>query len=100
MEATADFDLHAKFWKKIIKAQSEQISSGGYLTTKFQEVIFQPALELISFEVRKLTEELSNQSQMDTIQIALVSVALVGTIVIAAYYFHKSKILQKNIVLK
>ena len=86
IDATAGFDLHARLWKKIIKAQTQAISTGGYLTDKFQELVFQPAVDLISFEVRKLMDELKNQGQRDIIEVASISVSLLSILVIAFFY--------------
>ena len=62
INTSTGFDLHARLWKKIISAQNEQISSGGYLTSKFQELVFRPAVDLISFEIRKISDQIESQS--------------------------------------
>ena len=69
INTSAGFDLHARLWKKIISAQNEQISSGGYLTANFQELVFRPAVDLISFEIRKISDQIESQSKMDIIEI-------------------------------
>ena len=94
------FDLHARLWKKIISAQNEQISSGGYLTSKFQELVFRPAVDLISFEIRKISEQIESQSKIDIIEIIGVSASVIGLFIASFYFLHKLKMLQQNIVMK
>ena len=96
----AGFDLHAHLWKKIISAQNEQISSGGYLTSKFQELVFRPAVDLISFEIRKISDQIESQSKMDIIEIIGVSASVIGLFIASFYFLHKLKMLQQNIVMK
>ena len=100
INTSADFDLHARLWKKIISAQNEQISSGGYLTSKFQELVFRPAVDLISFEIRKISEQIESQSKMDIIEIIGVSASVIGLFIASFYFLHKLKMLQQNIVMK
>ena len=100
INTSAGFDLHARLWKKIISAQNEQISSGGYLTSKFQELVFRPAVDLISFEIRKISEQIESQSKMDIIEIIGVSASVIGLFIASFYFLHKLKLLQQNIVMK
>lgn len=100
INTSAGFDLHARLWKKIISAQNEQISSGGYLTSKFQELVFRPAVDLISFEIRKISEQIESQSKMDIIEIIGVSASVIGLFIASFYFLHKLKMLQQNIVMK
>ena len=100
INTSADFDLHARLWKKIISAQNEQISSGGYLTSKFQELVFRPAVDLISFEIRKISDQIESQSKMDIIEIIGVSASVIGLFIASFYFLHKLKMLQQNIVMK
>ena len=100
INTSAGFDLHARLWKKIISAQNEQISSGGYLTSKFQELVFRPAVDLISFEIRKISEQIESQSKMDIIEIIGVSASVIGLVIASFYFLHKLKMLQQNIVMK
>ena len=100
INTSAGFDLHARLWKKIISAQNEQISSGGYLTSKFQELVFRPAVDLISFEIRKISEQIETQSKMDIIEIIGVSASVIGLFIASFYFLHKLKLLQQNIVMK
>lgn len=100
INTSAGFDLHARLWKKIISAQNEQISSGGYLTSKFQELVFRPAVDLISFEIRKISDQIESQSKMDIIEIIGVSASVIGLFIASFYFLHKLKMLQQNIVMK
>ena len=100
INTSAGFDLHARLWKKIISAQNEQISSGGYLTSKFQELVFRPAVDLISFEIRKISEQIESQSKIDIIEIIGVSASVIGLFIASFYFLHKLKMLQQNIVMK
>ena len=100
INTSAGFDLHARLWKKIISAQNEQISSGGYLTSKFQELVFRPAVDLISFEIRKISDQIESQSKMDIIEIIGVSASVIGLFIAFFYFLHKLKMLQQNIVMK
>ena len=100
INTSAGFDLHTRLWKKIISAQNEQISSGGYLTSKFQELVFRPAVDLISFEIRKISEQIESQSKMDIIEIIGVSASVIGLFIASFYFLHKLKLLQQNIVMK
>ena len=100
INTSAGFDLHARLWKKIISAQNEQISSGGYLTSKFQELVFRPAVDLISFEIRKISDQIESQSKMDIIEIIGVSASVIGLVIASFYFLHKLKMLQQNIVMK
>ena len=100
INTSAGFDLHARLWKKIISAQNEQISSGGYLTAKFQELVFRPAVDLISFEIRKISDQIESQSKMDIIELIGVSASGIGLVIASFYFLHKLKILQQNIVMK
>ena len=100
INTSAGFDLHARLWKKIISAQNEQINSGGYLTSKFQELVFRPAVDLISFEIRKISEQIESQSKMDIIEIIGVSASVIGLFIASFYFLHKLKMLQQNIVMK
>ena len=100
INTSAGFDLHARLWKKIISAQNEQISSGGYLTANFQELVFRPAVDLISFEIRKISDQIESQSKMDIIEIIGVSASGIGLVIASFYFLHKLKILQQNIVMK
>ena len=100
INTSVGFDLHARLWKKIISAQNEQISSGGYLTSKFQELVFRPAVDLISFEIRKISEQIESQSKMDIIEIIGVSASVIGLFIASFYFLHKLKMLQQNIVMK
>ena len=96
ISTSVGIDLHARLWKKIFSAQNEQISSGGYLTAKFQELVFRPAVDLISFEIRKISDQIESQSKMDIIEIIGVSASVIGLIIASFYFLHKLKILQKN----
>ena len=100
INTSAGFDLHVRLWKKIISAQNEQISSGGYLTAKFQELVFRPAVDLISFEIRKISDQLESQNKMDIIEIVGLSTSGIGLVIASFYFLHKLKILQKNTVKK
>ena len=100
INTSAGFDLHARLWKKIISAQNEQISSGGYLTSKFQELVFRPAVDLISFEIRKISDQIESQSKIDIIEIIGVSASVIGLFIASFYFLHKLKMLQQNIVMK
>ena len=100
INTSVGFDLHARLWKKIISAQNEQINSGGYLTSKFQELVFRPAVDLISFEIRKISEQIESQSKMDIIEIIGVSASVIGLFIASFYFLHKLKMLQQNIVMK
>ena len=100
INTSAGFDLHARLWKKIISAQNEQISSGGYLTSKFQELVFRTAVDLISFEIRKISDQIESQSKMDIIEIIGVSASVNGLVIASFYFLHKQKMLQQNIVMK
>ena len=100
INTSAGFDLHARLWKKIISAQNEQISSGGYLTSKFQELVFRPAVDLISFEIRKISDQIESQSKIDIIEIIGVSASVIGLFIAYFYFLHKLKMLQQNIVMK
>ena len=100
INTSAGFDLHARLWKKINSAQNEQISSGGYLTSKFQELVFRPAVDLISFEIRKISDQIESQSKMDIIEIIGVSASVIGLFIASFYFLHKLKMLQQNIVMK
>ena len=100
INTSAGFDLHARLWKKIISAQNEQISSGGYLTAKFQELVFRPAVDLISFEIRKISDQLESQNKMDIIEIVGLSTSGIGLVIASFYFIHKLKLLLKNTVMK
>ena len=86
--------------RKIIKAQTQEISTGGYLTDEFQEIMFQPAVDLISFEVRKLADELNKQSQTDIIEIAPISVSLIIIIAMAYIFYQRISNIQINAVFR
>ena len=100
INTSAGFDLHARLWKKILSAQNEQISTGRYLTAKFQELVFRPAVDLISFEIRKISDQIESQSKMDIIEIIGVSASGIRLVIASFYFLHKLKMLQQNIVMK
>ena len=100
INTSAGFDLHARLWKKIISAQNEQINSGVYLTSKFQELVFRPAVDLISFEIRKISDQIESQSKIDIIEIIGASASVIGLFIASFYFLHKLKMLQQNIVMK
>ena len=86
--------------KTIISAQNNEIESGGYLTSKFKNIVFQPTIELISYEIKKLAENINHADKIDIIECVALSLGAFGLVVASLYFLHKLKLLQQKTVMK
>ena len=85
--------------KTIISAQNNEIESGGYLTSKFKNIAFQPTIELISYEIKKLAENINHSDKIDIIECVALSLGAFGLVVASLYFLHKLKLLQQKTVM-
>ena len=76
-EAASGFDLHAKILRKIMTAQNQDIVCGGYLTNKFKSIVFQPAIDMITFDIKKISDQIRHQDTKDIAEIVCLTVTLI-----------------------